>query len=211
MALTAHAKRQLAMAVKDQDVADQIISHLLGISAIGDDNEYTGDNTFSGETTFSGTALFPGLVTLNGTNTVSGITTFNGTQDFEGINTFSDTTTFERIKASGGTALENSDFALSSGFGDSASVAVDAGSTDQRGSITVTCGGTGQGANPTITLTFKDGTWTDAPFAVACRVTGNDQQTIPITVATTATTLVMTFRGTASGSEVYKIAYMVMG
>lgn len=66
-----------------------------------------------------------------------------------------DAFTAERFMQRGGTALVAGDFALAAGWGTSASVVVDANSIDGRWRITVTSNGTGQTANPTITLTFK--------------------------------------------------------
>jgi hypothetical protein len=66
-----------------------------------------------------------------------------------------DAFTAERFMQRGGTALVAGDFALSAGWGTTASVVVDANSVDGRWRITVTSNGTGQSANPTITLTFK--------------------------------------------------------
>ena len=114
-----------------------------------------------------------------------------------------------RYKAEG-TSLVAGDFSLSAGWGTTASVSAVSG-TDQRFRITVTSAGTGQGANPTITLTFKDGTWTTAPFAVAHRG-GGSQPTVSLDVtSTTATTLVATFNGTPVAAETYDINCIVMG
>jgi hypothetical protein len=109
----------------------------------------------------------------------------------------------------GGTTLVAGDFALSGGFGSTASVGTITGN-DQRARFTVTSTGTGQAANPTITLTFKDGTWTTAPFAVVSRG-GGSQATVPVSVSTTATTAVITFAGTPVAAETYTINLMVMG
>ena len=62
----------------------------------------------------------------------------------------------KRIQQRGGTALVSGDFALSSGWGDTASVSVAGNSTDGRWRITVTSNGSGFGADPTVTLTFKE-------------------------------------------------------
>lgn len=63
--------------------------------------------------------------------------------------------TAQRFIQRGATALVAGDFALAAGWGNAATVSVDANSTDGRWRITVTSNGTGQAANPTITLTFK--------------------------------------------------------
>lgn len=115
---------------------------------------------------------------------------------------------FKRI-GSVGSLVVAGDFALSAGFGSTASVSVTAGSTDMAGKATVTSAGTGQGANPTCTLTFKDGAFPQAPFAVACR-TGGSQLTVPVTVTTTTTTMVITIIGTPSAAETFGISWAVI-
>jgi hypothetical protein len=112
---------------------------------------------------------------------------------------------FERV----GTGLVAGDFALSAGFGTTASVAVASGSKDVRGAITVTSAGVGQAANPTITLTFKDGAFPAAPFAVVARA-GGSQRTVPVEVTTVSTTqLVATFLGTPVAAETYTLSWTV--
>jgi len=111
-----------------------------------------------------------------------------------------------RIKASGGTALVAGDFALSAGWGTTASVGSVRG-VDQFFEFVVTSAGTGQGASPTITYTPKDGTWTTAPIWVCVRQEYANQPTITFTTTTqTATSLVLTFGGTPSNGESFKIA-----
>lgn len=70
-----------------------------------------------------------------------------------------------RLDGSLGTALAAADtaFVLGAGWGTTATFAVAAGSTDQRGTITITSAGTGQAqATSNVTLTFKDGTYAGA-------------------------------------------------
>lgn len=73
-----------------------------------------------------------------------------------------------------GTAHAPGDYALSAGFGSTAAVTLGAGTNDMGGRVTITCGGTGQGASPTLPRT---------------------------------PTLVFTFNGTASGTEVYSFVW----
>lgn len=101
------------------------------------------------------------------------------------------------------------DWAASAGFGSTAAVTFTGEPNDMRGMITVTCGGTGQGANPTLTWTFNK-QWEAAP-TIVCNRSGATQPTIPFTITTSTTGAVFTFRGTASGSEVYSFFYMVVG
>lgn len=103
------------------------------------------------------------------------------------------------------------DYALSAGFGATASVAVTAGSNDSRGRITITSAGAGQAANPTCTLTFKDGAWPNAPFVIVRRSSFGSQPTVNFSWTTTTTTLVMTFVGTPVAAETYQVDFSVQG
>lgn len=108
-------------------------------------------------------------------------------------------------------------FALSAGFGTTASVsAIQAGACDGKFNITITSAGTGQAANPTCTLTFVDGAFkaaagaTALPVAVVCRSAGS-QILVPVTATCTATTCVITFNGTPVAAETYGISAVVVG
>lgn len=111
---------------------------------------------------------------------------------------------------SDGTALVAGDFALSAGWGTTASVGTITGN-DQWFQATITSAGTGQGANPTATLTFKDGTWTNAPIAICQRADRTNQAGAHFTWTTTATTLVLTFGGTPVATETFVVACHVGG
>lgn len=116
-----------------------------------------------------------------------------------------------RLGSNEGTACVVGDFALSAGWGTTASLTVAPGSNDSRGSITITSAGTGQGANPTVTLTFHDGAWpTNLPFGWACMAGGTGTQAV-ITVTSTTTTLVLTYVGTPVAASTYTITYGAEG
>jgi hypothetical protein len=94
------------------------------------------------------------------------------------------------------------------------------GSTDTRGQIIVTtsAGGT-MSANPTLTFTFKDGTFTTAPFATIAYDSTSSGPTatpglapLPPSVTTTATTMVITYQGTptTATAKTYKFNYIVL-
>jgi hypothetical protein len=110
--------------------------------------------------------------------------------------------------ASGGLAAGN--ITLSGGWGTTASKTVLSGANDQRGRFTVTSSGTGQSANPTITITFADGAWYQAPLAAIVR-NGGSQLTVPFDWTSTTTTLVITWRGTPVAAETYTFEFIVMG
>jgi hypothetical protein len=111
------------------------------------------------------------------------------------------------------TALAAANFALSAGFGTTATVsAVVTGSTDMAGEITITSAGTGQGASPTCTLTFADGAFRGidgtalAPLALVQR-NGGSQTTVDFTWTTTSTTLVLTLAGTPVAAQTFTLAW----
>lgn len=113
----------------------------------------------------------------------------------------------------GGTAVATTDWALS-GFGASATVSAVTG-TDSRGTVTVTTDVLDiPGIDSTATLTFKDGTWTTAPFAIA-NINDNGttalDRTFPVTCHTTETTLVLDLAGTPTGGDVIVMNYIVEG
>ncbi len=110
----------------------------------------------------------------------------------------------------GGTALVAGDFALSAGWGDTASVGTITGA-DARCKFTVTSAGVGQAANPTITLTFKDGTWTVTPFVVACRGGGSQLGIQPCVTGVTATTVTLTWPGTPVAAETFQFILQAVG
>jgi len=115
-----------------------------------------------------------------------------------------------RIRADAGTSLVSGDFALSAGWGASGAIGTLTG-TDNRFRATITANGAGPAANPTIVLTFKDGTWTTAPFAVVSRG-GGSQPTVQFEVTTvTATALTLTFQGTPVGAETYIFSVICVG
>lgn len=107
------------------------------------------------------------------------------------------------------TTLVAGDFALSAGWGNTATVTAVVG-TDQAWTITVTANGTGIAANPTVTLTFHDGTWTNAPTAISKMVGGAGTITA-LTDAPTATTWVITFNGTPVATSTYIISGILIG
>jgi hypothetical protein len=121
-----------------------------------------------------------------------------------------DLASFKRFSLAGPDAVVAGGFVLSGGFGSTAAVTFEAGSNDHRGQATITCGGSGHGASPTCTITFLKA-FEVAPQMFVQR-NGTDQGTVEITVTSTSTTgAVLTFAGTASGTEVYKFRYLVVG
>lgn len=116
-----------------------------------------------------------------------------------------------RLRCSLGTTLVNGDWALSAGWGNTATAVVAANAKGMRGQVTFTSNGTGQLANPTATLTFPEGTWTTAPEPMVVRNGGTGIGITGFTFACTATTLVITAVGTPIAGETYIMRWMLMG
>jgi hypothetical protein len=117
-----------------------------------------------------------------------------------------------RYQTSEADALVAGDFALSAGWGNTASIPAVSG-TDQRGAIQITANGSGIGANPTITLTFKNGAWPMIPHIVTQR-SGGAQPTAPVIYTHfTSTTTAATFQfiGTPVAGETYVFSWVAMG
>lgn len=111
-----------------------------------------------------------------------------------------------------GTSHVASDYALSAGWGDTASVSVAA--RDTGGRVTITCGGTGIVANPTVTCTFKDGAW---PSSVAPAVVPQRGDINAPTAAVfrrtnvSSTIFTLTFLGTPVSGTSYIFDFVAMG
>jgi hypothetical protein len=123
----------------------------------------------------------------------------------------------KRHSSSAGTTLQASDYTASSGWGTSPTITAVRG-TDQAAAMTITAKST-VGANPTITLTFKDGTWTNPPIVVCGRTelvaaaaapaAAVSNEFVPTSV--TATQVVFTFNGTPVANSTYGLSFICMG
>jgi hypothetical protein len=113
-----------------------------------------------------------------------------------------------RRLAGGGTAHVSGDYAAS-GWGTAPTVTPSA--RDTGGRVTIVAG-TGPSANPSITLTFKDGTYTTAPAVVVSRGDAASPSTGTwILNAVTATTMVAQFIGTPVAASSYVLDFLVVG
>lgn len=112
-----------------------------------------------------------------------------------------------------GTALVAGDFTLdlAGKWGGTASVAVTG--SDMAGTVTVTSNGAGQLANPTLKLTFKDGTFTNAPTVIWSMKGGTGVPAGPNGVewAVTATDTTVTMFGTPANGSTYIFSWIVVG
>lgn len=114
-----------------------------------------------------------------------------------------------RLWCDEGTTLVNGDFTPSAGMGATPTVSVEANSKSMRGTVTVTPNGAGIAANPTLTLTFPEGTWTTAPKAIVVKNGGTG--TLPISWTVTPTGIAVTIIGLPNAGDTYPLAWMVMG
>lgn len=123
----------------------------------------------------------------------------------------------QRFNAHGGTALASGNIALSSGWGTSPTLTINRG-TDQGASVQITAKAT-VAANPTVTVTFANGTWTTAPVVVACRTdttaaTGAPSASVSnqwAVTSVTATAVTLTFNGTPVANSSYGLSFICMG
>jgi hypothetical protein len=118
---------------------------------------------------------------------------------------------FWRVAGNQGTALVTGDFVASAGWGTAPTLTM-VGGTDQAASLTIQAKAT-TGANPTLTLTFKDGTWGTAPIVTCVRT---DNAVAPTTAywavtSVSATQIVFTFVGTPTATNTYGLAFTCMG
>lgn len=181
---------------------DGVASNTLDLSA----NRTIGlANAGAGAAAYGSHSALPVTITLDAKGRVTGVTTQTTAV------TLSNDLDMRRLRTTQGTALVAGDFALSAGWGATASISnVLAGSKDQRGEFTVTANGAGLAANPTITLTWKNGAWPSSPFAIVKRNGGTGANTEPTWVAS-ATTLTMTWPNTPVAGLTYTFDFMVMG
>ena len=119
-----------------------------------------------------------------------------------------------RLDGSVGRAVTAANFALGVGWGDGANViTVTAGSTDQRGTVTIQSIGANQAqATATVALTFIDGAYASAPFALV-NLSNNDNAVTtaqPQSVACSTTVLSWTQSVLPVATKVYKFSWAVI-
>lgn len=114
-----------------------------------------------------------------------------------------------RLLADQGTALAAADVAVSAGWGATATKSI--AGTDMNGVVTVGAAGAGQAANPTVTVTFKDGAWPQAPRVFVQNLTGGAaRHHAPVTSVST-TTFTFTPEFTPVAGTTYTYSYIVQG
>ena len=114
---------------------------------------------------------------------------------------------FNRLRVSGPTAHVSGDWAAS-GFGATPTITPD--SVDGRGSVSVQASAA-PSANPTLTLTFQDGSWPTAPHVQCSRADSLATAGEWRATSRTTTTITFTFIGTPVNGETYILDYQVVG
>ena len=104
------------------------------------------------------------------------------------------------------TPITSADVVLNGNWGASPTLDVVAGSNDQRGGIIVTPD-TGAAGTPGWTLTFRDGAWDSAPFALVVRAGASP----PPSNTTTITTLTIIQSGAFVVGTPIVYDYFVIG
>lgn len=160
--------------------------------------------TITGPTITGTIAGSPTITSPTVTGTVGGGATYASP-------TISGTELVGRTKWNQGTALVAGDFALDGNWGTSPSVS-SVLATDGGGRFSITTGTGSPAGNAGVTLTFKDGTWTNAPSLVVSRGDGFSPAANFWAVSSTATTATFTFVGTAPvASTVYTMIFLTVG
>lgn len=115
-----------------------------------------------------------------------------------------------RIYKDQGTSLVSADIALSSTWGATATVA-SVVCKDGGGQISVTANGAGVAASPTITITFKNGTWGSTPSATANHRTAGTPTPHAVGTFVAATTLILCPNVTPVAGTTYAYDFQVTG
>jgi len=177
--------------------------------------------------------LKPSVVDPSGTGTVAGMLDFNSSANrpkfFDGTawhsvlgvdtsdtlsnKTFRESplstpTPFGRIRSNQGTALTTGNFSIS-GWGTGASIAAASG-TDTLAVIQISTG-TSPAANPTITLTFADGSFSPGGYGVFVSQDSGNPTFAHVTHGGSFTAWTVTFQGTPTASSTYKFRILTMG
>ena len=135
----------------------------------------------------------------------------NGTQDDASAVVDLNLLQAKRVTARRGTLLVVSDFALSSGWGTSTLSLVNTTSRDQGGEIYIAAAGT-LTTNPTVTLTFADGTFGYVPAVVCARGDQSAPQSAYWAVTNiTSTAATFMFVGTPVAATNYTLNWIVLG
>lgn len=101
--------------------------------------------------------------------------------------------------------VDADDFTLSAGWGDAATIEISPGSTNRKGSFTITAGGAGITSNPTVSIS-SDG-YMQVP-AVDARIVSSSVYPQPLTIANVGlVALQVTYSGTLAAGQSVTIEY----
>lgn len=172
-----------------------------------------GTQTMSGAKTFTGgVTISTAALTISSATTISGTLTASNTVTVTGA-----TTDNKRVLSRQGSTLTLTTGNLT-GWGTSPAIEMDpagvfttpAASKDQRFSFTVTTGTTAS-PNPTIAITFADGTWSSAPHVMVVRNGGTASTANVLTWTVTPTALTITYNGTPSNGTTLPLTVFCWG
>lgn len=113
-----------------------------------------------------------------------------------------------RLILNQGSLIGLANIALSGNWGVDPLIAIGSGSTDARGTITITNGTGGASGSRSWQLTFKDGAWPNSPFAQVIRY---NTGTAIDNIATTPTALTVTISGVGAEGAATTFGYAVLG
>lgn len=105
------------------------------------------------------------------------------------------------------TASAVGDFVLGAGWGTTPVVALTAGSTDQRGTLTITADATPAQATATVVHTFADGAYESAPFPQMTVTNDASIDTGHVVVTTTTTAATWTYSVLPVDTNIYIFHY----
>lgn len=125
-----------------------------------------------------------------------------------GVPNISDRRIEARRFAGNGTAHVAGDYVASANWGTSPTITPSA--LDTGGRVSIVAQAT-TGANPTLALTFKDGTWTTAPAVSYSRGDTNTTAGYWVLSSIGATVATWTFVGTPTAGETYTLDFTVIG
>ena len=118
----------------------------------------------------------------------------------------------KRLNVDNATTLTSGAFTLGAGWGSTASIAItNANSKDSAYTVTITTGGTGIAANPTLQITFADGTWTQVPVCKEIQSGGNDIFSDTTVTARSATSYTYQYNGTPTTGKTYELTQTCTG
>ncbi|HEY1525006.1 MAG TPA: hypothetical protein VGH51_02105 [Candidatus Angelobacter sp.] len=115
-----------------------------------------------------------------------------------------------RVTSGNGTQLTGGAFALSSGWGTTASVSNIFGQ-DNAFDLTIASAGTGQAANPTATLTFVDGSWANNWIASLTPVGISSPAGAWVIFSVQSATMGLQFVGTPIAGNSYRVHVVLTG